>query len=228
MRNKFVMILALAVLLQVRLAATESGFRIGLNLTTVTNAAGASYQGLALDSKYATTLTGGFFYRLGILHWLSIQAEVIYSPQGHEEEGSERVSWVYDGVPHTTVHKVTTATRLHYLEIPLLLKFQFTNSFYFCAGGYYSFRIGGQVDIIDSSDTDGSSSPSTNTKTMALDDAIRTEDAGFIVAGGLILDDDAGAFIELRYSQGFKGISSDPTAPVHKNSCLTLSLGFGF
>jgi hypothetical protein len=227
MRNKIVMILAALAWLHLYLAASETGFRVGLNLATVTAANGSAYQGLALDSTFSTTLTGGFFYRLGLLRWLSIQAEVLYSPQGHLEEGSEQINWVYDGMPHSQIHNVTTSTRIHYLQIPLQLKFQFTNSFYVSGGCYYSFRLGGQVKITDSRTNDGSSSSSTVNIYQALDSALRTEDLGFVVAGGLILDDDAGAFIELRYCQGFKGISSDPAAVVNKNSCLTLSLGFG-
>ncbi len=186
--------------------ADEGAIKIGVNFSSMTNAGESTIFGDPLESKFLTGLSIGLLYRFTLLEWLSIQPELLYVENGYQQRTTG------------TVGSVTQRIKLNYMELPLVLRVQLNRNLYIAGGPYWARRISAKLQ---------SHEPPLSAVTTDLDQA-KKNDRGWVGAVGLILDDDSGLFLEIRYKMGSVGVFDWPDEVVHKNTSLSVSMGYGF
>jgi len=200
------LVVLLALAMGQNLGADEGAIKVGVNFGSVTNSGEPTIFGNPQESRFLTGLSVGVLYRFSLLEWLSIQPELLYVENGYQQK--------VPGTIGTTTQKI----KLNYLEIPLVFRIQLNKTLYITVGPYIGFRLAAKLQ--------------TKEDTLASEkfdlDAAEKRDKGWIGGVGLILDDDASAFVEIRYKLGSSGILDMPGFPVQKNSCLSICLGYGF
>lgn len=189
------------------LSASEAGVKFGANFAAVRNAGADTGSGFPVDYSGRTGLSMGFFYSFSLLDWLSLQCELLYVQNGFQRQ-----------LAHGEGLLLQQRIRLNYLELPLLVRIEPSRSFYAMAGIYWGFRLSARMQV---------QIPDQDLFSQVLDEA-RDVDRGWTAAFGLALDDDSGAFIELRYKRGSRGIFDIPGVAAQASEGFTLSLGYGF
>lgn len=188
------------------ISANESGVMIGINFASVKQAGATTGFGIPLDSGGQTGLSIGFFYSFTLLDWLSLQSDLLFVQNGFMRKLPSD-----DGILEQRI-------KLNYLELPLMIRIQPNRNLYAMAGIYWGFKLSARLQTQNSDQVSLSESLS----------SARNIDQGWLTAFGLILDDESGAFIEIRYKQGNRGVLDIPADVAQANVSLSLSLGYGF
>jgi hypothetical protein len=166
----------------------------------------SSVKGEDGSSDYTQSLAGlhsGFMGSYEFVSRLAVQAELLYAQKG----------FTYDGYEVTATERVGGDLRLHYLELPLLLKIQ-KGGLFAEAGPYagYLFDTATDFEVADSNQ---------GTSLRYRPEELNRFDYGYTAGLGIILDN--GFFMSFRYTGGLRSFSKDLD---QKNSDIRLSVGF--
>ena len=175
-------------------AAHAQGPRLGIR-------AGVNYAGFGgsdadnLDRKWGghAGLTANF--PLSADNFFSIQPELLYSMKGAETSADD-VKW-----------------KINYLDVPVLGRIN-AGPLYFEAGPQVSFRIGGEVDVNNTTITDD------------LDDYKRTS-LGYAAGVGLQATP-LGISIGVRYNGDISKLYDNTNIGNYRNDVFMLTLGYSF
>jgi opacity protein-like surface antigen len=200
------MVLAVTVILSVNLSA-QGGIKGGFNLSKF-----YSVDPSGLDQKYLAGFQIGVFKGFNITPTIQIQPELFFIQKG------SKVSYTFDSV------EVTAKTKISYIEIPLLLKFNLRAGArvnpYVIAGPYVAFRTTAK-EIAEA----GGVKEETDIK-----DDVKSTDFGLIGGLGLefkLTDMPKCILVEIRYELGLADIAKSEDYKA-KNSSIVFNVGVGF
>lgn len=200
-----------------------AGTKAGMNIA---NSVGDD----AADEESRTGLVGGGFLSINFSKWFAIQPELLFSQKGSKSTAT-RVFVVTDGINEDTVTQQGTFTsKLNYVEIPLLLRFNYVNesdivpSLY--AGPALAFRASPSIEF------EGTVTDSTGTWDFVSDenaaDIIESTDIGFVFGAMVGIESGDGlVFAEVRYTRGFSSYDATGNYDL-KNSAISVMLGVLF
>jgi hypothetical protein len=207
-RKKIVATLALFLTTSLALNAqsedsnAEFGFKGGVNFSNM-------YTEDVDDNNVLTSFNAGVYAKLPVSDAIAIQPELLYSRKGAE--------LVYDNV----FAEGTAKFKLNYIELPVLVKFNITDSFNIHAGPYFAYLIDAQV----TNETDDG--------TFDFEENYDNDDFNkfdYGLSAGVGLDFEA-IGIGVRYNYGLQTVGKDRefagttyTVPDGKNSNLSLYL----
>ncbi|NHN26905.1 PorT family protein [Flavobacterium jejuense] len=193
---------SLAVNAQSKDSSAEFGFKGGLNFSNM-------YTEDVDDNNVLTSFNAGVYAKLPITDAIAIQPELLYSRKGAE--------LVYDNA----FAEGTAKFKLNYIELPLLLKLNLTDSFNVHAGPYFAYLIDAQV------------TNETNDGTFDFEDTYNNDDFNkfdYGLSAGVGLDFES-IGIGVRYNYGLQTVGKERqfagttyTVPDGKNSNLSLYL----
>ena len=160
--------------------AQESSFGIkgGVNFTNL----GSEIEDGFGESNLKTGFHVGLIANLKITQFFALQPEILYSLQGAKFEGNTFFE--------------ETKFNLSYINVPVLAKVYFGESFNIHAGPYVGFLVNTGVEYGDDADFED-----------AFEDAYKTLDFG--IAGGLEFETATGLFLGARYNLGLADIRND-------------------
>lgn len=200
------------------------GVKAGLNLATLSG--GATNE----DATMKVGFHAGGLMEVKFTDKLALQPELLFSLQGTKIDG--RVD--YGGGEYD---EYSDKLNLGYINIPVMLKFYPTKSFFLEAGPQVGFLVTGKrnrdfTEVYD----DGNSIVTTKTSSETdVKDLYKSIDFGFNV--GLGYDFTENVFINARYNIGLSNISDVPSVfgfnpgvaeLDRKNSVISLSFGYKF
>jgi hypothetical protein len=161
------------------------------------------------SSDYTEPLAGlhaGFVGSYEFVSRLAVQAELLYVQKG----------FTYDGYEATSGDRIGGDLRLHYMELPLLLKVQ-KGGLFAEAGPYAGYLLDTGTDF---EVTPGFGIAPEQPLSYASDN-INRFDYGYTAGLGIMLDN--GFFMNFRYTGGLRSFSKELD---QKNSDIRLSVGF--
>ncbi|MBF03609.1 MAG: hypothetical protein CMP76_09965 [Flavobacterium sp.] len=207
-RKKIVATLALALMTSLGVNAqsedsnAEFGVKGGVNFSNM-------YTEDVDDNNVLTSFNAGFYAKLPISDAVAIQPELLYSRKGAE--------LVYDNA----FAEGTAKFKLNYIELPILLKLNITDSFNVHAGPYLAYLVNAQV------------TNETDSGTFDFEDNYDNDDFNkfdYGLSAGVGLDFES-IGIGVRYNYGLQTVGKDRefagttyTVPDGKNSNLSLYL----
>ncbi|MDO6392461.1 porin family protein [Pontibacter sp. BT731] len=187
-------ILMLVLAMTTLVAAHAQGPRLGIR-------AGVNYAGFGgSDADNLDRIWGGHAgvtanFPLSADNFLSIQPEVLYSMKGAETSADD-VKW-----------------KINYLDVPVLARVN-AGPLYFEAGPQVSFRVGGEVDVNNTTITDD------------LDDYKRTS-LGYAAGVGLQATP-LGLSVGVRYNGDISKLYDNTNIGNYRNDVFMLTLGYLF
>ncbi|WP_130733575.1 porin family protein [Flavobacterium sp. J27] len=207
-RKKIVATLALALMTSLAVNAqskdsnAEFGVKGGVNFSNM-------YTDDVDDENVLTSFNAGVYAKLPLSDAIAIQPELLYSRKGAE--------LVYNNA----LAEGTAKFKLNYIELPVLLKVNITNSFNIHAGPYLAYLVDAQV------------TNETESGTFDFEDNYNNDDFNkfdYGLSAGVGLDFEA-IGIGLRYNYGLQTVGKERefagttyTIPDGKNSNLSLYL----
>ena len=156
-----------------------------------------------------SAFTGNVLFTIGGLAELelsdsfSLQAELLYNKKGGTIKHRNESIFAYD-----------IKTKLDYLDLPIIVKYEFVRNMSFDFGPQIGFLINSKGKIENSLNDNGDEVELNNTNTI-----------DFSLNGGLSFNFNENIFLQARYSYGFSEIFDDER---YKNSVVSLSLGYFF
>jgi hypothetical protein len=224
MKKSIYFILSFAFAFQVQAQEDNRlGIKFGANLSTVS--------GDDLDSDFLFGYHIGGFAEINFSDKLTFAPEMLFSIQGYQSSISETIE--FGGF--STSAEGEEELRLSYLNFPLMMRYNITESLFAEAGPQIGFLMGAKLESSSESsiespgfDEDGESITITEVvqETTELNVRDRYNDIDFGVslgAGGHITDN---FLISLRYYLGLSEI--DSTNMGFSNQVIMLSFGFRF
>ena len=184
------------------------GLKAGLNVSSIT---GNNITGL--DFKSRASFNAGVMADLPFSDLLSFHPELLYSQKGAKFNGSLEED--------NMLVSVTGSLRLHYLDLPLLLRLK-TNGFFFEAGPQLGYLLGVKQEA--RADALGLGSLGSYSDTNL--DGYRRLDVGYVVGLGYQLPQ--GLELGLRYNGGFSDINNPSGDPKLRNSVFQAQVGYSF
>ena len=191
---------SLAVNAQSEDSNAEFGVKGGLNFSNL-------YTEDVDDNNALTSFNAGVYAKLPITDAFAIQPELLYSRKGAE--------LVYNNA----LAEGTAKFKLNYIELPILLKINLTNSFNIHAGPYFAYLIDAQV-------TNENESGTLNFEETYNNDDFNKFDYG--LSAGVGLDFQSLGF-GIRYNYGLQTVGKERefagttyTIPDGKNSNLSI------
>ena len=154
------------------------------------------------DSSSKVGVTGGGYVTFALVNRLSFQPEVLF---------------VMKGVKLNETAGGTLSVRLHYLDVPLLMRFRPTNSprpAYLFGGPSFGIKLGSSATL---------ETPA-RTSDVNIDLALKTLDLGFAFGGGV----ERGRYLfEARFTLGGTdiGAASFPHPDALRNRALSMMVG---
>lgn len=178
------------------MAQVELGLRGGLNLNSnsVDLATGGASPTDVADSKTGFHFGAYASFNLGLL---SIQPEAYYSVQGSD----------------VSVGSVNGAIKSNYLQVPILVRFDFLKMINIHVGPQYGILLKNEIDV------DGS----------VTDLKEKSASGDFSIMAGVGIDLPSNLSVTLRYVKGFTNIVDEAVAggpDTMKNAMLQLSVGY--
>lgn len=171
--------------------AKAEGFKLGYGAKAGVNF--ATFNGDDADNaKMITAYHVGVFAELGITDKLTFQPELLYSAQGSKYEG-------------TILGKtVTIKTKLDYLTIPLMAKYNIINGL--------TAEFGPQIGFLTSA----------TFKDIDIKDQVNSVDFGLNFGLGYRIND---IYVQGRYSLGLTSFGKDSDSKI-RNGVIQLSVGY--
>jgi hypothetical protein len=167
----------------------------------------SSVKGDEGSSDYTDPLAGlhaGFMGSYEFVSRLAVQADLLYVQKG----------FTYDGYEVSASERVGGDVRLHYIELPLLIKIE-KGGLFAEAGPYAGYLVDTATDFeVDSVD------PDQGTSLRYKPDELNRFDYGYAAGVGIILDNSF--FMNIRYTGGLRSFSKELD---QKNSDIRLSIG---
>jgi hypothetical protein len=196
------------------------GLKAGLGLSSVRGTdVGDGY-------KYLFGVNGGLMADFGFSDRLSFHPELLYSQKGTKLDYTTSYANAAGTLTVTQIGK----GRLHYLDLPLLLRLK-ASGFFLEAGPQLGYLLAQRSELTATGTTTytGSTTTSTITKTETDDstDGIRRFDVGYIIGIGYQLPQ--GLEVGLRFNNGFSNSTFDRSSSnkVH-NSVFQFQVGYLF
>ncbi len=212
-----ILVISLAMGIQSKSQSSLSiGAKGGLNIARLTNMGNASAMfggfGTSIETKSLILPHGGMYLWLNLSDKAFIASELIYSMEG------VKVITTTKGMDLINT-KVTSTTTLHYIKLPVMLKFWAAENFSIGAGPFFGYLA--SASNKSETITDNTETSSTTTSTTGLNNA----------EGGLLLDLnynlDMGLNIGLRYATGLSNVYED-SMNKHTSSVVQLYAGWHF
>lgn len=194
-----------------------------------------------LSNGYSSSIGGDF----GVLatcqfnKWLAFQPEIMYSQQEGKHNGMQAIPNPYGSVPPYFYANFKNTTKLNYLQVPLMARFDFRLqkklNLYANAGGFAAFLLSAKSVSDGSSyiyaDKTGqqqvSPSPQSFDSTEDIKSSIHKFNAGVIVAIGLSYKLHFGEiFIEGGGNYGFIDIQKYKADGTNYSGAATIHLGY--
>ncbi len=189
-----------------RQLAPSFGLKAGFNLSNIVLASPSDF-----DFKSRASFNAGVMANLPFSDLLSFHPELLYSQKGNKLSANTE----YNGLPIT----LTGSQRLHYLDLPLLLRLQ-TNGLFFEAGPQLGYLLGvkQQAEIAGPGlDPQRASNTDTN--------GFRRFDVGYVVGVGYQLPQ--GLEFGLRYNGGITNLNKYDDNKL-RNSVFQAQVGYSF
>ena len=184
------------------------GLKAGLNVSSITG-----NNVIGFDFKNRTSFNAGVMADLPFSNLLSFHPELLYSQKGAKFRGNVEED--------NMLISVTGSLRLHYLDLPLLLRLK-TNGFFFEAGPQLGYLLGLKREA--RADVFGLGSLGSSSDTNL--DGYRRLDVGYVVGLGYQLPQ--GLELGLRYNGGFSDLNNPANDPKLRNSVFQAQVGYSF
>ena len=181
---QIIFLLSITFLLSIQTNAQVLGFKAGLSVSDLVG---------EIPTKSRFDVSAGFYADLDYNERLSFQVEALFNRQGAtiKEDGQE--------------------IRLHYIAIPILVKYQLVGKINIYAGPQLSFLSIAQTYF--------------KGNIFGIDDAISKADFGIVV--GFAYEFPAGLSFDFRIHRGFiKAYKNTALNPLFKNQVLHISVGY--
>lgn len=182
--------------------AGRFGVKAGLNLATV---AGTR----AVDAKYVVGLSAGFMADFGLAEHFSFHPELLYSQKGAKGSYLDATGLGF-----------SEEERLHYLDLPLLLRAR-ASGFFFEAGPQLGYLLAQKSTFTT---TLPGFDPVVSTTTGT--EGTRRLDVGYVLGLGYALPQ--GWEVGVRYNGGLADIQDPGSDPKLRNSVFQLQAGYLF
>lgn len=215
--KKLLLFIALAIAGQTYLSAQEFGLgaKAGVNFA---NIGGDDY-----DGKSKTGFHVGLVAEFMLTDRFGIQPEVLYSTQGTKIEES--------GTEFGMSYNIEAKQNLDYINVPVLVKYYFTDALSLEFGPQIGFLVKGEQDYTMSFDGE------TESGKEDIKEYVKSTDFG--LAAGLGYKFNGGLFVNARYVLGLSNINDEnqeiddildefSSASKIKNNVFQISLGFMF
>lgn len=177
-------------------AQVSGGAKAGLNLAKLSSSA----DGFESDMKLAFAVGG--FLDVELSDKIGFQPELLLSFQGDKNEDS------FGGVDYKST------TKLSYLNIPLMLKYKFSDAFNFQVGPQVGLLMGAKVKVEAGDDE--------------VEEDIKDELSGtdFGLNFGFGYELESGLLINARYNLGLSDIADENDGDAVKNSVIQITVGY--
>lgn len=197
-----------------------AGMKAGLNIA---NTVGSDAGG----EESRTGMIGGGFVSINFSKWFAIQPELLYTQKGSKSTSTRVFLFGAD----TLTQRGTFTSKLSYVELPLLFKFNIVNesdivpSIY--AGPSLALRASPSVEF------EGTVTDSTGTREFTSDEnaseIVTSSDLGLVVGAMVGIESGDGlVFGEVRYTRGFSSYDDSGLDYELKNSVISVMLGLLF
>jgi len=182
-----------------------SGVKIGVDFSSLPQAGQVVDQitgRLSVETSSRVGIAGGGFVAFGLTDRVAFEPELLFSTKGVTLDLSSGGS---------------VSTRVNYIEFPLLIRYSAP------AGSNRAFALVGPSFGIKAA-TSAHLDTNTESRDVDIDNAVRSFDAGFTVAGGV---ERSRFSLELRFTQGLTDIAKDtfPHADSLHNRVLAILFG---
>jgi hypothetical protein len=180
------------------------GLKGGLSMATMLKPSGDNY-----SSNPLLGFNGGGLLILPLGRVVALQPEVLFSQKGYHADGSS----LFGNYDYRRF--------LNFLDIPLLLRLNLSNSFAIVAGPQYSYLLSTHTDFRSG---DASYKQTVNNE----NDNIRKNIFGGAIGADISLGENL--FLYGRYTIDFKNNNGDGTSstPAYKNQVVQVGLGIAF
>lgn len=205
--------------------------QVGLNVNTYDFDETSSNQS---NQRFSAGVTAGLGFNIG----LDDSRDFILQPELNYSMRNNRVDQIL-GVTETSNANLRQKTMLHYLEVPLLARFNFgiDTRYYFNIGPSFSYALGGKEKL-------ESNEPRIESYNRSADFDLRFNrtDWSAVIGGGVELPtSDSFITLDARFAWGFKNlykardierigddgnVSTIAVGPEGKNRIFTLSIGY--
>lgn len=199
------------------------GLKAGLNLANLTGSDAGKDNGFSS----LVGLNAGLMADFAFNEHVAFHPELLYSQKGAKL--SDSFSYTDDAV--RVEQRTTGQIRLHYLDLPLLLRGK-ANGFFVEAGPQLGYLMGQKTDLtLTSTATAVGGAPvtSTETETNTATDGIRRFEVGYAVGVGYQLP--RGLELGVRYNGGFTSLDNDNNPDLRakvRNSVFQFQVGYLF
>ncbi len=215
MKRKLLTIASCILLFGATSFAQESGFgaKLGLNLANIT--------GDVEDNSMRISINLGGYYTYMISDKFGVQAELVYSGQGYKQKETTTTE-TFDpgfGLPlqTITVTNPEVVLALNYINIPIMAKYYFTESFSVLAGPQIGILLSANAKFDDDNIDDVDVKEDLNTTDIAL-------------GIGLEYALESGLNFSARYNIGMTTLEKDLADGQDgiKNAVIQIGVGFMF
>lgn len=184
------------------------GAKLGVNIS--------NFSGDVTDSKSLIGMQLGGFTEIGISDKFAIQPELIFSMQGAKTEYSE------SDVDYSYSEK--SKTKLNYLNVPILAKYNIGEKFALLAGPQFGILMSAKEDFDISETISGVTD--TSSESADVKDYYKTLSLSFNLGAGYNITENI--IVDARYNLGLSNILKDADGFSQKNSIIQLSIGYKF
>lgn len=211
--------LAIGTLLAANFITAQSTNEVNFGVKAGANFANLSGSGVTSnDAKFGAY--GGAFVNIPISNKISVQPEVLYSMQG--------TKWTTNTPNFLPLMdlKLENDIQLDYVNVPIVVQYEFGNGFYGEMGPQVGFLVGAKSKNEMTIDDRNFTPTVTNITSTTTDikSLLKTADFSGVIGAGYKLP--TGLSFNARYSIGFTDIDKANTQA--KNSVFSLGLGYTF
>lgn len=197
------------------MAQLNIGAKAGLNYTIISTKVDPEPDEKPESASGIGFHLGGFL-QYNFSDMLGLRPELLYSARGFQENQTTTTTFDVFGTTTTTVSKSDNKASYSYLEIPILLAIQPSESFAIHVGPGFGLLMGGKVKSSGESTTTTTSGGSSSTTTSSFDGEISGSDVtdglnkleiGAVIGLGYQLE--GGLGFDLRYWRGLNTLNKD-------------------
>jgi hypothetical protein len=180
------------------------GLKVGLSASTIRGVQDA-------DISYVLGAHGGVMADISLGDYLSFHPELLYSQKGAKGVQAD---------PLGIGLSINSRERLHYLDLPLLLRAK-AGGFFFEAGPQLGYLLAHRAE-----DTINFPGQDPVTETDNTTDGVRRLDVGYVLGLGYALPQ--GLELGVRYNGGLTDVQDPSTDPKLRNSVFQFQVGYLF
>ncbi|MEN7550210.1 porin family protein [Rapidithrix thailandica] len=183
------------------------GFRLGVNMAQLESLGEGGLGSYKIKGGFA----GGVFVSYYLNKKFSLQPEIAYSNQGG------RAYRPY-GIQGNSDYEVYTK-QLHYIELPLLLKWQFSPKWYMLTGGSYAHLIGATELVLTAK----------SRQKMNLKKQYKPVNYFINFGLGTLIPTQTGSFlVDVRLNAGLRNIIDPAVLPNYKERTFSFKVSAGY